>query len=143
MKATFSNITIDWGVYYLYMLREKELTTIANLNLTIYFDGNVTNGTYRFGFLPERYFDINFDHNYDEVYFVLYTPPDGRVYFYPIPLQLNTTNANTLNAVYFTGKYNPHYRRTNLCCKRDPPRSNNGHPRRHELYLHRQPEHGL
>lgn len=94
-----TNVTIDWGPYYFYVNRTTRYTTIPQLNLTIDF-GNVTveNGTYKVGFLPERYFDINFDHNYDELYAII-VAPDNITYFYPVPLQLNVTDANTLHAV--------------------------------------------
>ena len=99
VQLSLANVTIDWGPYAQYVMRPSEYTTISQLNVTLDFGGvNVTNGTYHFGFLPERYFDINFDHNYDEIYFVLVTP-NSEVYFYPIPLQLNTTDADTLHAI--------------------------------------------
>ncbi len=94
-----TNVTIDWGRYYFHVDRASRYTTIPQLNLTIDF-GNVTveNGTYKVGFLPERYFDINFDHNYDELYAVIIAP-NNVTYFYPVPLQLNVTDANTLHAI--------------------------------------------
>ncbi len=99
VSLSLTNVTLDWGPYATLVMRPSEYTTIPQLNITLNFGGvNVTNGTYHFGFLPERYFDINFDHNYDEIYFVLVTP-DSEVYFYPVPLQLNTTDANTLHAI--------------------------------------------
>nr|WP_240921730.1 S8 family serine peptidase [Thermococcus sp. 21S9] len=94
-----TNVTIDWGRYYFYVDRASRYTTIPQLNLTVDF-GNVTveNGTYKVGFLPERYFDINFDHNFDELYAII-VAPDNITYFYPVPLQLNITDANTLHAI--------------------------------------------
>ncbi|WP_297503479.1 S8 family serine peptidase [Thermococcus sp.] len=101
VDIVLNNVTIDWGPYATLVMRPSEYTTLNEVNVTIDFgDVNVTNGTYRFGFLPERYFDINFDHNYDEVYLVL-VDPNNDTYFYPVPLQLNLTPANTQVAIIF------------------------------------------
>ncbi len=99
VNIVLQNVTIDWGDYAIYVMRPTRYTTVGKINMTINFgDVNLLNGTYHVGFLPERYFDINFDHNYDEIYLVL-VAPDSTVYFYPVPLQLNATDANTLHAI--------------------------------------------
>ena len=101
INIVLNNVTIDWGPYSTLVMRPSEYTTLNEVNLTIDFgDVNLINGTYRFGFLPERYFDINFDHNYDEVYLVL-VDPENDTYFYPVPLQLNLTPADTQKALIF------------------------------------------
>jgi len=101
INITLSNVTVDWGPYATLVMRPSEYTTLNEVNLTIDFGGvKIVNGTYRFGFLPERYFDINFDHNYDEIYLVL-VDPNNDTYFYPIPLQLNLTTADTQKAIIF------------------------------------------
>ncbi|ASJ14517.1 S8 family peptidase [Thermococcus radiotolerans] len=104
------DVQIDWGAYWKFLVmdpvsedylgRPDRYTTISTLNLTIQVPSEVvsSNGIYKFGFLPERYFDLNFDNNIDEVYFVLAVNSTGNgydtVYLYPIPLQLNTTDAS-------------------------------------------------
>ncbi len=110
VNITLSNVVIDWGAYSESLVRDpisrdwvgrpSEFTTLSTVNLTIKIPSTITsaNGVYKFGFLPERYFDLNFDNNIDEVYFVLAVNSTGNgydtVYLYPVPLQLNTTNAS-------------------------------------------------
>ncbi|AIF68702.1 hypothetical protein PAP_01300 [Palaeococcus pacificus DY20341] len=65
------NISVDWGTYGLDVDAAREnITSFYIENVTI---GNITsaNGIYHFGLLPERYFDLDFDQNFNEAHFVL------------------------------------------------------------------------
>jgi len=102
---TFSNVPVYWGEYYQYVFRSSDRTIIRYLNLNIKMAGiHSADGKYYVALLPERYFDINFDHNYDEVYVIIITDDnlqgtEHSYYFYPIPIKLNVTDGNTLDAL--------------------------------------------
>ena len=114
VNISLRNVTIDWGDYWDFLVqvgrdfygRPNRMTILNDLNLTIEIPDGITsaNGVYRFGFLPERYFDLNFDRNMDEIYFVLAVNSSleyDTVYLYPIPLQINTTNASLDSVVQY------------------------------------------
>ncbi|NJE49027.1 S8 family serine peptidase [Thermococcus sp. 9N3] len=109
VTITLTNVSIDWGDYATSLVRDPETrkfvgresqeTTLGTVHLTLRIPPEIksSNGIYRFGFLPERYFDLNFDNNLDEIYFVLLVNSSTEydtAYLYPIPLPVNTTNAS-------------------------------------------------
>jgi len=108
----FNNILVYWGEYYQYVFRNAPFTYISSMYLTMKMAGiHSADGKYYVALLPERYFDINFDHNYDEVYVIVITDSnlqgtEHNYYFYPIPIKLNVTDGNTLDAVNSNGTIN-------------------------------------
>ncbi|RLF79950.1 pyrolysin (pls), partial [Thermococci archaeon] len=64
------DVTVDWGTYYYLAGRSSRYSSIHINSVKI---GNITsaNGVYHFGLLPDRYFDMDFDQNFNEAHFVL------------------------------------------------------------------------
>ncbi|NJE00097.1 pyrolysin (pls) [Thermococcus sp. LS1] len=101
--AVNQNVTLDWGVYYLYYDHPEEFT---NYTMGTYYVGNITGDMYYIGLLPERYFDLNFDGDKDDVYPVLIVDNNGTYTAYmDTNMNNNFTDDTGVGLYNETGEY--------------------------------------
>lgn len=97
------NVTLFWGVYAQYYGHDAYYT---NYTMGTYYIGNITGDMYYIGLLPERYFDLNFDGDKNDVYPILVVDNNGTYTAYmDINMNNNFTDDTGVGLYTETGEY--------------------------------------
>ncbi|ACJ15793.1 stetterlysin [Thermococcus onnurineus NA1] len=97
------NVTLFWGVYAPYYGHDAYYT---NYTMGTYYIGNITGDMYYIGLLPERYFDLNFDGDKNDVYPILVVDNNGTYTAYmDINMNNNFTDDTGVGLYTETGEY--------------------------------------